>query len=536
MRQALGFVCAVVAVAACSFSAGAADWPQWRGPQRQGVAPAGPVLVGGWPKDGPTKLWQSEKFPSADDGGYASVSVADGRAYMYVNFKYRVPVLTRKLTEAALTQLGWSAEKLPDALRQAVEQARVSEERVQLKNDAVGPWIDAWIAGKLDKDQKKFEPYVRARLSKDKDALGLDLLDKLAGIRDKEFPTQAALNQWFDDNGIAGPAKSRVMTGIPSHQEQAKDIVYGLSAADGSTLWRVEYPGKVYSADGRAASSTVCVADGKCYLLGSGGQAFCLDAKTGKEIWKAPAEAGQSSFVLVDGLAVTMCKKLTAFDALTGKVVWTQEKVHSIENSVNLWHSGDTTYLICNTDSLVYCVNPKDGQILWSADGGGYSTPAIEGDAMVILSGRKEVGLTAYKLSPQKAEKLWNIPELIDRGASPILHDGHAYAVAGKKASCVNLQTGKILWEGKPGAGDISSPILVGDKMLAILNDGKALVMLNGTPEKYELLAKSTMLITACSSPAIVDGKLFLRMRYGVSCFDLTQAATTTTTSAEAGK
>jgi outer membrane protein assembly factor BamB len=51
------------------------DWPQWRGPRRDGVAHF-PDLLTTWPKGGPARLWQA---PVGE--GYSAVSVAAGRAY-----------------------------------------------------------------------------------------------------------------------------------------------------------------------------------------------------------------------------------------------------------------------------------------------------------------------------------------------------------------------------------------------------------------------------------------------------------------------
>jgi outer membrane protein assembly factor BamB len=51
------------------------DWPQWRGPRRDGVAHF-PDLLTTWPRGGPARLWRA---PAGD--GYSAVSVAAGRAY-----------------------------------------------------------------------------------------------------------------------------------------------------------------------------------------------------------------------------------------------------------------------------------------------------------------------------------------------------------------------------------------------------------------------------------------------------------------------
>ena len=54
----------------------AADWPQWRGPNRDGVCTETGLLQQ-WPKDGPKLLWEI----SGLGPGYSSVSIAKGRLY-----------------------------------------------------------------------------------------------------------------------------------------------------------------------------------------------------------------------------------------------------------------------------------------------------------------------------------------------------------------------------------------------------------------------------------------------------------------------
>jgi outer membrane protein assembly factor BamB len=51
------------------------DWPQWRGPRRDGVAQSG-ELSWQWPADGPPKAWQK---PSGR--GFSSLAIARGRLY-----------------------------------------------------------------------------------------------------------------------------------------------------------------------------------------------------------------------------------------------------------------------------------------------------------------------------------------------------------------------------------------------------------------------------------------------------------------------
>ncbi len=54
----------------------AADWPQWRGPQRDGVSQESGLLAA-WPEGGPRQVWKTQGLGE----GYAGLAVAQGRIY-----------------------------------------------------------------------------------------------------------------------------------------------------------------------------------------------------------------------------------------------------------------------------------------------------------------------------------------------------------------------------------------------------------------------------------------------------------------------
>src|ERR1043165_9919380 len=56
------------------------DWPQWRGPQRDGISQEKGLLAE-WPKDGPKMMWQRTDIGS----GYSTPAVAGDRIYILSN-------------------------------------------------------------------------------------------------------------------------------------------------------------------------------------------------------------------------------------------------------------------------------------------------------------------------------------------------------------------------------------------------------------------------------------------------------------------
>ena len=63
-----------------SFNVSADDWPQWRGPQRDGISKETGLLKE-WPKEGPKSLWQVKDIGS----GYSTPAVVGNRFYLVSN-------------------------------------------------------------------------------------------------------------------------------------------------------------------------------------------------------------------------------------------------------------------------------------------------------------------------------------------------------------------------------------------------------------------------------------------------------------------
>jgi hypothetical protein len=140
---------------------------------------------------------------------------------------------------------------------------------------------------------------------------------------------------------------------------------------------------------------------------------------------------------------------------------------------------------------------------------------------MVVYTRSAKLGIVAYSLTATGAEQLWTQP-FHDRGASPVVHDGHVYAIGGRKtprAVCVELATGKIAWEETVAQTEISSPIIADGKIWYPF--GSSLHCWRPTPERYDLLGTAKIPIVTATSPAIADGRIYLRLNDGVGCYDL---------------
>lgn len=71
------FVAMLLITLACSSQVRADDWPQWRGPDRNGISKEKGLLQT-WPADGPALRWKATNIGT----GYSSPSVVRGRVYL----------------------------------------------------------------------------------------------------------------------------------------------------------------------------------------------------------------------------------------------------------------------------------------------------------------------------------------------------------------------------------------------------------------------------------------------------------------------
>ncbi len=509
----------------------AADWNEWRGPLRNGVVEKSPPLLEAWPEKGPKKLWESEeKIGGAARGGYGSVVFADGRVFVFETPRHVEPLKTRTLDDRNLTALGWQAKMPPKDLSDAIEKARLSEERTQLKDrKAIQAWAKQWTTDKMDAEQRKsFARFASARLIAGPSAVEIPVLEKLAQIKGKEFADQASLEDWFAKNGIEGEVRKRVAAKFPDKRTVGTDDVICLDAANGKTLWRASFPGVVR---GHGSSSTPCVTGGKCYIIGSDGDAYALDVKTGAKIWHQKIGKGEknASFVVVDGVALIPAGPLTGLDAEAGKVLWSHEKFGLSNASPVLWVHGGKTYVVARVKGALVCLDPKPGTVLWTvkdSDSGPHagSTPAVEGDTMAVSGSR---GLVLYKLSTEKAEVQATVSCPMDYSNCPIIIGGHAYAFGRKGSSCISFESGKVVWKDDDLKGSAYiAPIWADNKVFLQGSAGKgygdgSLFMFAVSSEKGQVLAKAPVKQVLCTTPALANGLIYCRTAKGIACYDL---------------
>lgn len=247
----------------------------------------------------------------------------------------------------------------------------------------------------------------------------------------------------------------------------------------------VVHAGKVFVANDQDGTSTL----------------FALDAKTGEIAWKAarkPFRACYSTpFILeqpekAPQLIVASTAGVTSYDPPTGKVNWN-------------WNWTTFANMALRTvGSPVY----SQGLIFTQSGDGGGARHLVA----VRAEGQGDVTATNLAWEWKKTRPFPYVPTMLPLG-------DHLYFVNDRgDAGCVVARTGELLWEKPLGTKWITaSPVLIDGKVYAIGEEGTVFVF-KATPQQFELLAKNDMGEEVRATPAVANGRLYIRGKDHLFC------------------
>ena len=284
------------------------------------------------------------------------------------------------------------------------------------------------------------------------------------------------------------------------------------------------------------SSSTPCLKDGKLYChFGAYGSA-CLDAKSGKIIWKnndkrlwvmhengpgsSPVLWGDLMIFHLDG---SDKQSIAALRQDTGKIVWQTKRSGKMNSNPQLKKSYATPILVENKGSelllspaadWLYCYEPATGKELWKLPYGllGFSNVSrpVAGNGMVFLSTCFMKGeILGILLNGDKLPEIKWRARSAPKMPSPILVDDELYLVndAGI-ASCLDAKTGELHWRERLHAEFSASPTYADGKIYFCDRNGVTHVVKPG--KSLKVIAKNELDGTAHMASFAPYGKAFL--------------------------
>lgn len=259
------------------------------------------------------------------------------------------------------------------------------------------------------------------------------------------------------------------------------------------TDWKDDEPEILWSLEVGLGYSSVAEVEGKAYTQGyANGKntLFCVDAKTGKVLWKHqyPCEKAPKYFQggsrgtpsISNGILYLTSHQgdFYALDAETGKVLWTKNLLKDFEGRRPDWGfagaplcvSGMVIFETGSEKGSLVALDAKRGELVWRAgnDEAGYSSPMIRNGVKDEILVFNQYGLLSHHLSDGRELKKYqhktrfgiNAAQPIDLGTSVLISSAY-----GKGAALVDLKRSRprALWESAHFSCQMASLVKLGD-------------------------------------------------------------------------
>jgi outer membrane protein assembly factor BamB len=337
--------------------------------------------------------------------------------------------------------------------------------------------------------------------------------------------------------------------------KDAEEVI-ALDAKTGKELWRKSYDRAPFaSVINTGPQATPAVVRGRVYTYGITGVLSCYAAEDGKQVWQTDVfkalkvdlpRFGATSSPLVVGNRVLVAvggkgSAVVAFDTDTGEVAWkaldgpisTASPIVYLNKSKKAEASLEAVFV--NNRSLV-ALNPFDGEVSWEhplseQPVGTSPSPVVAGDLLLASSAYQ--GGVGVRLTHQDgkttAAEAWKNADLSGYFSTPVtVGKDHIYMVTTQSKPqpmatlrCVAVKDGKELWS-RPKVGFFHAGLLrTGDDKLLLLDDSGNLRLLEHDPKGYHELAKAKVCGSTFVTPALANGRLYVRDNKGVACIPL---------------
>ena len=331
-------------------------------------------------------------------------------------------------------------------------------------------------------------------------------------------------------------------------QRDRNEVVAAYDVTTGRELWTNAWPERFSTllGGGSGPRATPTYADGLVYALGGRGELRCLDAATGKVVWRVNIlqdnnadnlRWGMAGSPLVHGDAVIVLPGgsrngyIAAYDRRTGKRLWSALNDQTAYASpIHVTLQGVPQYVVVSA-SRVMGVSVDRREVLWefpwsTGHDASAAQPVVIGDNRVFYSSGYGGGAVVVELTKLggkfDVKEVWRNIRMKNRQSSSVLHQGFIYGLDEGILACVDAATGNVKWKaGRYGHGQI----LLADGHLVITTEDGELVLVAATPEKHAEVARVPALDgETWNVPAFADGILLVRNTQEMAAFDLRPA------------
>ncbi|MQY79646.1 MAG: PQQ-binding-like beta-propeller repeat protein [Bacteroidetes bacterium] len=312
-------------------------------------------------------------------------------------------------------------------------------------------------------------------------------------------------------------------------RQDGNEVLQCLDASTGKVIWKDSYPANAVT--GPAARhpgprSSPTVINGKVIVLGATGIISCLNAESGKLLWRnndyanmVPAYfTGMSPVVLGNTcfahLGSAEKSAIIAFDMTSGKIVWKYEGDGPAYASPDIMTFDNVKVVVMQTDKSLLGLSANDGKVLWKIP-----TPTerrFYNSSSHLINGHKVFytgqgsGSRAVNISKKGDDytvgELWKNASYGTTYNTPVLKNGFLFGFSNLGyLYCLNASNGETAWADTTRHRDFGSIIDAGSVMLA-LSSTSNLVVFKPATDAFRQIALIKVAETPIYAHPVVSG------------------------------
>jgi outer membrane protein assembly factor BamB len=309
------------------------------------------------------------------------------------------------------------------------------------------------------------------------------------------------------------------------------EVILCLDASTGKELWKDQYPSTAVT--GPAGShpgprSTPAVSGGKIVTFGAAGILSCLDAATGKLLWRKenPQNSvpqfytGMSPLIADNVCFVHLGTKdkgqVVALDLKTGDEKWKWEGDGPAYASPSLMTINGKKALVVQSEKNLIAFDINDGKLLWQmatpVQQRFYNcvSPYIDGSTIYVTG--QGLGMKAIKAEMAGVQELWSNKEVGAKWNTPVLKDGFLYGFTDqKRIYCLNASTGATAWVDNTVNSDFATLVDCGSVLIGLPSTGNLIVFKPDSKAYTEVVKYKVSETPVYSFPIVAGNNIYIK-------------------------
>jgi outer membrane protein assembly factor BamB len=234
---------------------------------------------------------------------------------------------------------------------------------------------------------------------------------------------------------------------VPGRDEK-NDLVFCLNAETGRLIWKASYEAETGSSHGPGARATPVIDEDRVYTFGRAGHVACWQLYDGKMLWKknvmdeggSEPQWGHSAtpFIINDKLIVQAGGKATviALDKMNGRVIWKSLEGEAGYSAAMTIRFDSIPKLLIYHGTGLSCLNPDNGSIHWTIP---WKTDYFVNATTPIVFENKIFHTSGYGMGAQLVEAtennykiIWKNNAIEAQHSDQLLIDGYLYGYTGE--------------------------------------------------------------------------------------------------------